>query len=156
MRQPSVSYVGTSVCIGLAGQYIAYSDTSDLPNRMHPIYGKEVLGIGGVKKAICEATIQITFLEMGITIDVKWLIFRESIPSLMSMKDMIDNKLDLSFQGRHLKFAGKLQPMKPINYLKIHECIPDNQPYIIYSSTELKRIHTTFGHPSIRTTPELL
>lgn len=82
---------------------------------MRPIKGKEVKGIGVVIRSIGEENIQIKFRELCIGIDVVFLIRPEKIPILLSMKDMMYNKLDLSLQDLHLTLNGKTRPLQSNN-----------------------------------------
>lgn len=93
---------------------------------------------------------------MGIKIDVNFLILPDAIPTLLSVEYMIDNKLELSIQGRYLTYNGNRQPLQLTNYILIYNWYPHDQPYVLYTFEELKRIHTSFGHPSIRATRALL
>ena len=137
-------------------QYDPYCNTFNLKKLIKPLKGKQVRGIGGCSIAIGEARVQIPFKDLGIIIDVKFLILKDKIPSLLSMKDMLDNGLDLSIQGRYITLGNRKQDLHFQNYFLIHRWMPHEQPYVFYTFPELQRIHATFGHPSIKATRNLL
>lgn len=113
-------------------------------------------GLGGKSKVLGEAMIQIPFCALHLIIDVVFAIVEEDIPSLLSNKDMLDNGLDISLQGKYLYIGSRRQPLVLDNYFFIYRWSTRNVPYALYTENELRRIHRGFGHPSVRATRNLL
>ena len=78
------------------------------------------------------------------------------VPTLLSLKDMLDNGLDISIQQKRIKYGDRHQELYLHNYFLIHKWAPDEVPFVFYTFKELQRIHTVFGHPSIKATRHLL
>lgn len=76
-------------------QYRAYCDEFKTPFHINSD-DKVISGIGGQSKTIGNATIPIPFKELNLVIDVNFKIMKDNIPTLLSLKDMVDNQLDLS------------------------------------------------------------
>lgn len=53
-------------------------------------------------KATGIAMIQIPFTDLRAVMDVNFLIIDEDIPSLLSLRDMYKNWMDLSIQGMYI------------------------------------------------------
>lgn len=49
--------------------------------------------------------IQNLFKRLDIVIDIDFLVVEEIIPNLLSMKDVLDNELDISIQERYLSLG---------------------------------------------------
>lgn len=84
------------------GQYTAYTTEFRLKNAMKPASDRTIRGIGGRRKAVGMDRIQIPFSDLGTVIDVDFLIIMEAIPSLISMKDISTNGMDIYIQGRFI------------------------------------------------------
>lgn len=82
--------------------------------------------------------------------------FAEKVPTLLSMRDMIHNGLDLSLQDCMIKYAGKRKGLEMENYYLINRWTSEDMPLILYTEMELRAIHRNFEHPSIRATENLL
>lgn len=93
---------------------------------------------------------------LGIIIDVEFLILKEKVLSLLSMKDMVTNKLDISIQDGHITFSGSKQPLAMENYFLMHRWNTRDLLYAFYTGKALRTIHRSFGHPSISSTEGLL
>lgn len=63
--------------------------------------------IGGRLMPIRTADIHIPFDELRILIDVSSLILEEDVPSMLSMLDRVENRLEISIQSCHITFAGR-------------------------------------------------
>lgn len=92
------------------------------------------------------------FTVITIIVNVDFLILSESVPSLLSMKDMVLKKLDISIQKCDVTYAGLFQKLTMEKYFLIHGWKPRDLPYLLYSEEELRTIHGSFGHPSVRAT----
>lgn len=118
--------------------------------------GREVKGIRGIKRSIGIILIQIPFVDLNLQIDVEFLLLDDpNVPSLLSMRDMARNGLDVSLQKKLVTFAGKEQKLQMINYSIIHIWLPHEWPYALYTELELRKIHRNFGYPSVRATEGL-
>lgn len=61
-----------------------------------------IRGIGDKTESIGWVTIQITVKLLNVTSDVFFHVSKEDIPTLLSMKDMVDNGLDISIKSRYV------------------------------------------------------
>lgn len=137
-------------------QYEAYQKEFGLRVPIRATERRTLRGIGGHGTIVGEAMIQIPFGDLGLVIDVTFTILEEDVPSLLSNRDMIDNGLDLSLQGRYLYKGSRKQPLALENYFLIYRWKAGTTPFALYSEGELRRIHRGFGHPSVRATEKLL
>lgn len=89
-------------------QYEDYFKTFNQIYLMETLSGRKFRGIGEFCKAVGSLRKQISFHTMGIIIDVNLYILnnRDGIPSLLTLKEVIDNKLDLKILNRLLKHEG--------------------------------------------------
>lgn len=117
---------------------------------------RDVRGIGGRSLSIGEVTLQIPFSGLGIVLDIEFSILRESTPSLLCNKDLLENNLDISLQGGYLYIGERKQNLILDNYFFIHTWTADDLPFVLYTEAELGRIHRVFGHPSVAATYKLL
>lgn len=78
------------------GPCTAYCDNFVLLPSLRPGNGASVQGIGGRRTSVGTALIEIPFTHLHLLIDVNFLIILEEVPSLLSLKDMADNGLDIS------------------------------------------------------------
>lgn len=51
--------------------------------------------------------LQIPFKKLGLEIEADFLIIKESVPTLQSMKDMLKNGIDISIQGCFIEYDLK-------------------------------------------------
>lgn len=58
--------------------------------------------------------------------DVEFLVLRDDVPTLLCMRDMVKNKLDISIKDSCLKFEGKIEPLIMRNYYLIYSWKPDD------------------------------
>lgn len=137
-------------------QYNAYCNEFGLMNSMKTTTSKGVTGIGGSRIPIGSVSMQIPFTALDLVIDVEFIVLEESVPTLMSMKDMISNGLHISIQHKYICFGMKKQALKFENYFLIHKWSPADLQYALYTEVELRKIHKSFGHPSITATEGLL
>lgn len=144
MRKPPIRHVQSAVPGLLQNFWSKYS---------HKAGGKGVVvEIGGRRTAIGPALIQIPFVSLGIIIDVDFLIFSEPVPSLLSMKDMVLNGLDISIQRRQVTLREHSQDIDMENFFLIHRWRPEDLTCLLYTKDELRRINRNFGLRSVRAT----
>lgn len=55
-----------------------------------------------------------------------------------------------------LEYNGRLQPLKFINFFYVYKWKPTDSIYYLYMEQELRRLHRSFGHPSINSLTKLL
>lgn len=60
--------------------------------------------MGGIRLVKDVARVQITFKELDMLTDVEFLILNEDIPTLLSMKYMVKNGMDISLQKYSVAF----------------------------------------------------
>lgn len=137
-------------------QYEAYKRDFGLKVPILPSTRKDLKGVGGNGKVIGEPHIQIPFNALRLIIDVTFSIMEQDTPSLLSNKDMIDNGLDVSLQGRYLHVGQRRQPLSIENYFLVYRWTARNTSFALYTEQELRKIHRSFGHPSVRATEQLL
>lgn len=77
-------------------QYDEYQHEFGRKVRIRSPTRKKLRGIGGIKKVMGDATIQIPLKTFGLIIEVYIAILDFNIRTLLSNKDMIDNGLNLS------------------------------------------------------------
>lgn len=98
------------------------------------------------------ALIQIPFKDLRLVVDVELLLIAHEIPSLISMRDMVRNGLEISILHAHVTRESRLEKLNFENYFLVHEWEPSDMPYTLYTETELRTIHRNFGHPCVRAT----
>lgn len=85
-----------------ANKYFRYVSNTiqDIPNKVQfkstikLIYGKQVKFIERFRKSLGESIVQLTFKYLNIIITFNFIILPENIPSLLSMKYVMDNGFD--------------------------------------------------------------
>lgn len=112
--------------------------------------------IGVRNHAMGTANIQIHFKGLRKIIDVDFLLLDDAIPSLLLMRDMVKNGLDISLLKRHVSYGGRTHMLQMKNYFVIHTWEPEEIPFALYTEAELRSIHRNFGHPSIKSKEGLM
>ena len=137
-------------------QYEAYCREFGCPVDINYSENKGLNGIGGKSVAIGSAKIPIPFIELGIVIDVRFRIMRDRCPSLLSLKDMISNGLDLSIQEKTISIGDEKQSLLFENDFLKHKWSPKDMDTALYTEDELRKLHKHFGHPSVHALHKLL
>lgn len=75
-----------------------YCQTLGLKESICTSNGKAVKGIDGWNKSIGIALMQVPFKQLGVTIDVKFIYLEGEVPSLMALRYLYSNWLDISIQ----------------------------------------------------------
>lgn len=112
--------------------------------------------IGGRSQGVGIVRKQIPFTCLGMAIHVDFLVLSEAIPTIRSTKYIVDNNLDISITHLRISYGCTHHPLKFEDYFLIHRWKPGDLPFAMYTTFELCHIHRSFGHPSVRTTTELL
>lgn len=82
------------------GQYCAYCQTLKLPYSIKPPNNRAIAGIGRTRKAVGLVVIHVPFKDLDLVIDDAFRFIKEDIPTILSMKDMMQNSLDICTQGQ--------------------------------------------------------
>lgn len=93
---------------------------------------------------------------MKIVIEDDFLLISGNVQSLLSMKEMIENGLDISVKARTITHYGEKKGIQMKIVFLIHYWEPTDMNFVLYTENELHPIHRTFGHPSARKTEYLL
>lgn len=88
--------------------------------------------------------------------DVEFILMNKDMPTLLSLRDMLRNNLDISIRYECIKFQGQREPLIMDNYCLIYRWAPHDMHYALYTEGDLRRIHHSFGHPRVTTTVKLL
>lgn len=139
-------------------QYNAYGVEFQVPmNIKKDNQAKSSTGLGGDKThSMSIATIAIPFTCLYLIIDVDFVIIRDNTATILSLKDLKENHLDISVQRCKITFNNREQDLLLENYLLRHKWTQNELPYILYTESQLKRLHRNFGHPSASALYELL
>ena len=129
-------------------QYRAYCSDFHVPMKICKEDRKIIRGIGGKSSAIGTAIIPVPFKGLRLVADVKFQIVTDKVPSLLCMKDMLQNGLDISIQNSVMTYKSFSHPLQMRNYFLIHKWEPCDVSHSLYSEQELRKLHRTFGHPS--------
>lgn len=76
-------------------QYQAYRVELSLKHALRQTKGGSVKVIGGPQRAIGTAMINIPFRDLEIIIDVHFMVIKDDIPTLLFMREMVTNGLDI-------------------------------------------------------------
>ena len=69
---------------------------------------------------------------------------------------MLDNGLDISIQKKIIPYEGREQELILENYFLIHRWKPEEIYYSMFTEQELKRLHRSFGHPTVNALVNIL
>lgn len=114
---------------------------------MRPTGERKVTGIVGEVKVLGTVKLQIPFKGINLTIDFEFLVVKLKVPTLLSIKDMMINGLDISLQKCHVSLAGMTHTLSRENYFLVHRWKKEYVPFELYTESEPIRIHAQFGHP---------
>ena len=137
-------------------RYKAYCRQFQVPCRINHSDIRSLRGLGGRQTPIGSVTIPVPFNDLNLVMDVKFRIVHDHIPTLLSMKDMLDNDLDFSIKRRTMFHKHKEHQLSLENYFLIHRWDHGDMTYSLYTESELHRLHRVFGHPSVSALINLL
>lgn len=66
------------------------------------------------------------------------------------MRILLNNVLEICIQGSYLFEGNCKQPLEMWNYFLICKCKPKDMVFVLYKEYELRTIHRSFVHPSVR------
>lgn len=84
------------------------------------------------------------------------LLIPANIPTLLSLRDIIKNDLDISIQEKVITNCGRKQKSQMKNLFLIHYWDPIDMPYALQTEEELRTIYKTFGNTSIAGTGNIM
>lgn len=99
-----------------------------------------VEGMGGRWTSHRTALIHIPLRNLNLVIDVDSLVIPDDIPSLLCMKDIVNNGLDISIEHHAVGFKDLTHLLKMATYFLIHDWPPADMPYSLHTESELRRI----------------
>jgi len=130
-------------------QYQAYCKEFHVPMQLSTHGAKTLRGIGGKSAALGSAWIPIPFTKLKLIVDVNFQIVNDNVPTLLCMKDMVQNGLDISIQKSEISYKHRKHPLILENYFLIHRWKPEDVSYSMYTEDELRKLHRSFGHPTV-------
>lgn len=101
-----IDTVANLSCFMCLSQYKAHCDECLVAANIYKQPSKKVTGIVEPQQTIGAATICIPFMEIDHLLDVKFQIGYAKVPTLLSMIDMVDNGLEISFQDQVVKYGN--------------------------------------------------
>lgn len=134
----------------LWGQYGAYCKRFLLPVKIRSSDCRMVKEIRRASISVGPVTMQIRFTLLDVLLDIKFMVIAEDIPTLLSLQDMVDNGPDTSIQECFASLGDGRPPPKMDNYFPVHKWKPEDVPRVRYTELEIRLLHWTFEHPSVR------
>lgn len=108
-KEPALTFDGIRIdtaanrmSVMVLGQYDSYKCKFELAVPINESKANLLNGIGESGTVTGEARIQIPFSALDLVIDVTFSILKEDAPSLLINRDMIDNGLEISLEGRYI------------------------------------------------------
>lgn len=127
-------------------QYKAYCHEFSVPSTIRPT-SKYVNGIGGCQKSIGVATINVPFPQLNVFCDIEfYIIDNDATPTLWSLRDLKSSGIDLSIQKNQLTYMNQSCDLEFENDLLVYRW---NSYQVFYTYSELRKLHRSFGHPSV-------
>lgn len=90
-------------------QYIVYCRKLGVKSEIRKSINRRVKLIGGTKRRIGTAMIQIKFKDFDFVIDVEFFLLAHKTLNLLSMYSMVDSGIELSIQESMIKLEGLRQ-----------------------------------------------
>lgn len=132
-------------------QYWAYCTISKLSHSMRPFECQMINGIDESTKSVGWAVIQVPFKYLNVVTDVVFFMVWNNILSLLLLKEMLDNRQNVSIQGQYVGFDKRSHPMAKG---KIFSCsLIEPEKHIIYPRCKERAANTALvlGHSFVRT-----
>lgn len=138
-------------------QYKVYCNEFGAVAHIDTAKSKQINGIASNKvKAIGSAIVPIPFPGIGITVEVEFFITESDTPTLLSLRDMKENALDLRVLYDRIDHGGRSQKLHFIGGFLIHKWQPNETDYGLFTEADLRKLHRSFGHPSASSLTSLL
>lgn len=114
---------------------------------------RKIYGLGSKHRSIGTAKISIPFPKFGMICDINFHILSENCKTLLSRVDLKNTGIDLSIQRDCLLFNDIELPLQVQNDLLVYNWLPN---VAMFTYDELKKLHRSFGHPTVSTLYNLL
>ncbi len=115
---------------------------------------KTLHGVGPTTTTLGGATIVLPMPSLRIQTPTIFHIVEAPLPSVLCLRDLQNMGVELSIQKECLLLHGKRHPLTPVNCLLYYRWDP--QDVVLYTEGELRKLHRTFGHPSVTALSNLL
>lgn len=79
-----------------------------------------IKGIGENTKQFGRVVIQVPFKYLDVVIYVPFFVVKKDIPTVQSMKDMVEKELDVSIKGQYVSLSERRHQIATKNYYLIH------------------------------------
>lgn len=106
-----------------------------------------IIGIGGRVSSTGNGLIHVPFKYLDVAIDVIFTVIKEDIPTLLSIGDMLNNRLDVSIKRRYVSLIERRQPLTMENYFLIHQWSPEVVSYLLKKEHKLQTLQKYLGAP---------
>jgi hypothetical protein len=137
-------------------QYKAYCSAFGVPMRIKK-ETRSIQGVGGKVIAVGIANAPMPITNLGITIDVEFLILpRCTSPTLLSLKDMRENNIGIYIIGGHLTHDSRKHALHFVKDFWVHKWSPGEIETCLFTEAELRKLHHSFGHPSVNALTNML
>lgn len=101
-------------------QYEAYCVNFGLFKAIRPTT-QRIKVIGGKQEAVGEVVIQIPFQGLSVIIDVRFIILSSDVPTLLSLKYLWSNRIDISIQECVKKLGFQRQDLEMIDFFLVYK-----------------------------------
>jgi len=136
------------------GQLKALARSHGVPPVIRRSEARRITGFGGGRTSMGACSIELPLNDLGIEAQVSFQIFAEpTVATLISLRDMRRLGLELSLAEGLLLYNGRSQKLDLINDFLVLSVAPDA---VLYTEKELRKLHGTFGHPSVSALARLL
>ncbi len=129
------------------GQYSLYCKENFVIAEIDRSFQKILHGVGGTAQTIGQVRIVIPMPALGIQNPTMFHIVDAPLPSILLLRDLRNMGVEPSIQKDCLTMKGKKQPLKTFNGLLYYVWNPPD--VVLYTETELRKLHRSFGHPSV-------
>lgn len=90
------------------------------------------MGIGGSSTFVSIIIFQVPFNYLYVIIDVYFPVIEKIVPTLLSMKDILENSLDIWIEGQYVNL-GEHYLLTMENFSVIHRWYPKDMLYALYT-----------------------
>lgn len=107
------SDIGSDQCQAYCWKFKLLSVVEPSENRMMKCIRGRASSIGNV-------FIHVPFKNLDVVIDVLFIVIEEDSPNSLSMKDILDNVLDISIQCQYVSLGKRRQPLTMEAFFLVH------------------------------------
>ena len=123
--------------------YMANCREFQVPCRINRSDSGSLNGPGGRQTPISSVTIPVPFNDLNLVLDAKFCIVNTHIPTLLGMKDMLENDLDFSIKRRTMFHKHKKNQLALDNFFLLHRWDRGDITYSLYTESELHPLRHT-------------